>query len=41
MTVYFPTAVATKLELGSEARIIFDAAPQYVVPASVSFVAKH
>src|SRR6516164_3139652 len=39
MTVYFPTAVATKLELGSEARIIFDAAPQYIVPASVSFVA--
>ena len=25
MTVYFPTAVATKLELGSEARVIFDA----------------
>src|SRR6516164_339528 len=39
MTVYVPTAVATKLELGSEARIIFDAAPQYIVPASVSFVA--
>jgi len=39
MTVYLPTAIATKLELGNEARIIFDAAPQYVVPASVSFVA--
>jgi HlyD family secretion protein len=39
MTVYFPTGVATKLELGGEARIIFDPAPQYVVPASVSFVA--
>jgi HlyD family secretion protein len=39
MTVYVPTAVATKLERGGEARIIFDAAPQYVVPARVSFVA--
>ena len=39
MTVYVPTAVATKLERGAEARIIFDPAPQYVVPASVSFVA--
>jgi HlyD family secretion protein len=39
MTVHLPTAVATKLELGGEARIIFDPAPQYVVPASVSFVA--
>jgi HlyD family secretion protein len=39
MTVYLPTAVATKLQLGGEARIILDPAPQYVVPASVSFVA--
>jgi HlyD family secretion protein len=39
MTIYLPTAAATKLELGGEARIIFDPAPQYVVPASVSFVA--
>jgi HlyD family secretion protein len=39
MTIYLPTAVATKLDLGGEARIILDPAPQYVVPASVSFVA--
>src|SRR6516165_4726523 len=39
MTVYVPTAVATKLERGGEARIILDPAPQYVVPASVRFVA--
>ena len=39
MTVYLPTAVATKLVLGGEARIIFDVAPEYVVPAKVSFVA--
>lgn len=34
-----PAATAGKLEIGSEARIILDPAPQYVVPASVSFVA--
>jgi len=39
MTAFFPAAVAGKLELGSEARIILDPVPQYVVPASVSFVA--
>src|SRR6516165_7706912 len=39
MTVYFPAAVAAKLDVGSEARIIFDPVPQYIVPASVSFVA--
>jgi HlyD family secretion protein len=33
ITVYLPTAVATKLVLGGDARIIFDPAPQYVVPA--------
>jgi HlyD family secretion protein len=39
MTVFLPAAIAGKLEIGSEARIILDPAPQYVVPASVSFVA--
>jgi len=39
MTVFLPAATAAKLEFGSEARIILDPAPQYVVPASVSFVA--
>jgi HlyD family secretion protein len=39
MTVFLPAAVAGKLEIGSEARIILDPAPQYVVPAKVSFVA--
>ena len=39
MTVFFPAAVAGKLEIGGEARIILDPAPQYVVPATVSFVA--
>ncbi len=39
MTVFLPTSEAGRLPIGAEARIIFDAAPQYVVPASVSFVA--
>jgi HlyD family secretion protein len=39
MTVFLPAAVAGRLEIGSEARIILDPVPEYVVPASVSFVA--
>ena len=39
MTVFLPTSEAGRLRLGDEARIIFDAAPQYVVPANVTFVA--
>ena len=39
LTVFLPAADAGKLELGSEARIVLDAAPQYVIPATVSFVA--
>jgi HlyD family secretion protein len=39
MVVFFPTAVAGRVGLDSEARIILDAAPEYVVPARISFVA--
>lgn len=39
MTVFLPAAVAGRLEMGGEARIILDPAPQYVIPAKVSFVA--
>jgi HlyD family secretion protein len=39
MTIYLTAAQAGQLALGDEARIIIDALPQYVVPASVSFVA--
>ncbi len=39
MTVFLPTRDAGKLALGGEARLIFDAAPNYVVPAFVSYVA--
>ena len=39
MTFFLPTAVSGKLAIGSEARLVLDAAPQYVIPASISFVA--
>ena len=39
MVVFVPTAVAGRLRFGAEARIVFDAAPRWVVPARVSFVA--
>src|SRR5262245_12835562 len=39
MTIYLPAAEAGKLALGDEARMILDPFPQYVVPATVSFVA--
>ncbi|MDD5366652.1 MAG: HlyD family efflux transporter periplasmic adaptor subunit [Gallionellaceae bacterium] len=39
MTFFLPTAAAGKLALGDEVRLVLDAAPQYVIPAQVSFVA--
>ena len=39
MTVFLRAADAGKLAMGDEARIILDAAPNYVVPAAVGFVA--
>jgi HlyD family secretion protein len=39
MTVFLPTSEVGRVALGSEARIVLDAAPQFVVLASVSFVA--
>lgn len=39
MTIFLPTKDAGQLELGAEARIVPDATPQYVAPATVSFVA--
>jgi len=39
MTIYLPTSAAGRLRYGADARLIFDAAPQYVIPASVIFVA--
>lgn len=39
MTFFLPEAVAGKLALGGEVRLVLDAAPNYVIPATVSFVA--
>lgn len=39
MTIFLPTRDAGRLAIGSEGRLIFDAAPQYVIPGFVSFVA--
>jgi HlyD family secretion protein len=39
MTIFLPTKEAGRLSLGEEARLVFDAAPQYVVPGYISFVA--
>jgi HlyD family secretion protein len=39
MTFFLPETVAGKVALGSEVRIVLDAAPQFVIPAKVSYVA--
>jgi HlyD family secretion protein len=39
MTIFLPTSQAGRVELGSEARIVLDSAPEYVVPATISFIA--
>lgn len=38
MSIYLPTSEAGKVAIGSEARIILDAIPQYILPAKVTFV---
>lgn len=39
MTFFLPTAATGRVALGSEVRLVLDAAPQYVIPAQVSYVA--
>lgn len=39
MTFFLPTEQAGRVALGSEARLVLDAARQYVIPARISFVA--
>ena len=39
MVFFMPETVAGRLAIGSEARIVLDAGPEFVVPAHVSFVA--
>lgn len=38
MTFYLPTYQAGRVAIGAEARIILDAAPHYVIPATITFV---
>src|SRR3546814_20928370 len=39
MTFFLPTEQAGRVALGAEARLVLDAAPQYVIPAEIPFVA--
>ncbi|EPR10992.1 glycoside hydrolase family 43 [Sphingobium indicum IP26] len=39
MTFFLPETVAGRVALGTDVRIVLDAAPDYVIPAKVSFVA--
>jgi HlyD family secretion protein len=39
MSFFLPTDVVGRVALGTEVRLLLDAAPQYVIPAQVSFVA--
>ncbi|OYD25440.1 HlyD family secretion protein [Oceanimonas baumannii] len=38
MTFFLPSELVGRLALGSEARILLDAAPEYVIPARISFI---
>lgn len=39
MSFFLPTRDAGRVALGAEARLVFDAAPDFVIPARISFVA--
>ncbi len=39
MTFFLPERLAGRVAMGSDARIIIDAAPEYVIPATISYVA--
>jgi len=39
MTFFLPTRAVGQVALGSEVHLVLDAAPQYVIPANVSFIA--
>lgn len=39
MTFFLPTTAVGNIALGSEVRLVLDAAPEHVIPANVSFVA--
>ncbi len=39
MVLFLPETLAGRVALGAEVRIVLDAAPEYVIPAKVTFVA--
>ncbi len=39
MTFFLPETVAGRIAIGAEARLVLDAAPEYVIPATITFVA--
>jgi HlyD family secretion protein len=39
LTFFLPETVVGKVELGGDVRVILDSAPEYVIPATISFVA--
>ena len=39
MTFFLPTKEVGRIPLGSDVRLVLDAAPQYVIPAKVTFIA--
>lgn len=39
MTIFLPTSQAGRVQLGAEVRLVMDAAPELVIPATVSYVA--
>jgi HlyD family secretion protein len=39
MTIFLPTDQVGRVRIGSSARVILDAVPEYVIPASISFIA--
>lgn len=39
MTFFLPTAQAGRVAIGADVRLVLDAAPQYIIPAKVTFVA--
>ena len=39
MTLFLPDSVVGRVALGAEVRIVLDAAPDYVIPAKISFLA--
>jgi HlyD family secretion protein len=38
MEIFLPSAEAARVAIGAEGRIVLDAAPEFVIPAEVSFV---